>query len=112
MAYSHTVTFMAESHTDGYLTPSDLAESGAFPCVQCSGISRRGGYAPSNCQVVNTASARGCRGRDCRGQRMTTPDPEAGWGTVPVDSRIHMATEGVDLDAMFAAIDAAEAVSA
>ena len=26
MAYSHTVTFMAESHTDGYLTPSDLAE--------------------------------------------------------------------------------------
>ena len=26
MAYSHTVTFMSESHTDGYLTPSDLAE--------------------------------------------------------------------------------------
>jgi|JI10StandDraft_1071094.scaffolds.fasta_scaffold2628019_3 hypothetical protein len=34
------------------------------------------------------------------------------WGTVPVDSHIAMATEGVDLDAMFAAIDAAEAVSA
>lgn len=32
------------------------------------------------------------------------------WGTAPVDSRISMATEGVDLDAMFAAIIAAEAV--
>ena len=39
-----------------------------------------------------------------------TPQEDS-WGTVPVDSRIHMATEGVDLDAMFAAIDAAEAVS-
>ncbi len=35
------------------------------------------------------------------------------WGTVPVDSsNIRMATESVDLDAMFAAISAAEAVSA
>lgn len=39
-----------------------------------------------------------------------TPQEDS-WGVVPVDSRIHMATEGVDLDAMFAAIDAAEAVS-
>ena len=40
-----------------------------------------------------------------------TPQDDS-WGTVPVDSHIAMATEGVDLDAMFAAIDAAEAVSA
>ena len=40
-----------------------------------------------------------------------TPQEDS-WGTVPVDSHIAMATEGVDLDAMFAAIDAAEAASA
>ncbi len=38
-----------------------------------------------------------------------TPQEDS-WGVVPVDSRIHMATEGVDLDAMFAAIAATETV--
>jgi hypothetical protein len=37
-------------------------------------------------------------------------DPDAGWGDVPVDSTsVTNATETPDLDALFAAIDAAEA---